>query len=461
MIGSRKAQTATVMAVAAPSASLRDRQSDSPTPPTPAPAPLPDQPRAEPARTRMPVTENFRVALHGLAANKLRAALTMLGIIIGVGAVIAMIALGQGAKEKTLAQIRAMGTNLLIGEPERSRIGAVRGAAGSWNRLKLTDLEAITPTSCPDVQYVSPEIQVQTQVKAGNQNVGTNVFGVWADWVNIRNYKVDQGRFFTADEEKKQAKVVLLGADVYDQLFPNGDDPQGRLIRVNNVGMRCIGVLARKGQTGNLNPDDMVAMPAGTASKRVFNWWMARPRSFCVQATSEETMGAAQQQIDDLFRKRYRVKPGDPSTIKLRSQAEIASTEAQAQNTFTALLASIAGVSLLVGGIGIMNIMLVSVTERTREIGIRKAIGAKRRDVLLQFLIEAITLSVLGGLIGIALGVSIALLVPRFVPDSATVLTLAPMLLAFGFSVAVGVFFGFYPAQKASKLDPIVALRYE
>ncbi|MBC8101467.1 MAG: ABC transporter permease [Cytophagales bacterium] len=409
----------------------------------------------------MPVLENFRVALHGLAANKLRAMLTMLGIIIGVGAVIAMIALGQGAREKTLMQIRAMGTNLLIGDPERPRIGAVRGAAGSWNRLKIDDLEAITPTNCPDVQAISPEIQVQTQVKAGNQNVNTNAFGVWAQWGEIRNHQMDQGRFFTADEEKKRAKIVVLGADVYEQLFPYGDDPVGKLIRVNNVGLRCIGVLARKGQTGNLNPDDMVVVPAGTAYKRLFNWWQARPRSFCVQATSEDTMGAASAQIDEVFRKRYRVKPGDPSVIKLRSQSEIASTEEQAQNNFTALLASIAGVSLLVGGIGIMNIMLVSVTERTREIGIRKAIGAKRRDVLLQFLIEAVTLSILGGLIGIALGVTIALLVPHFVPDAATVLTMAPMLLAFGFSVGVGVFFGFYPAQKASKLDPIVALRYE
>jgi putative ABC transport system permease protein len=409
----------------------------------------------------MPVAENFRVALQGLAANKLRAALTMLGIIIGVAAVIAMIALGQGAREKTLAQIRAMGTNLLIVEPERARIGAVRGRAGTWNRLKLEDIQAITPETAPAVQNASPEIQNQTQIKSGNQNTDTTVFGVWPSWLEIRNYQIALGRFFTEDEDKKRAKVCVLGWNVYQQLFPEGGDPTGKLVRVNNVGVRCIGVLAEKGQSGNANPDDVVVVPAGTASKRLFNFWQGRPRSFSVQAVSEDKMGEAAEQIDALFRKRYRVKPGDPSTISIRNQGEIASFAAESQNTFTALLAGIAGVSLLVGGIGIMNIMLVSVTERTREIGIRKAIGAKRRDVLLQFLIEAVTLSLLGGLVGIGLGVGIALLLPRVLPDTMTVITLAPMILAFGFSAAVGIFFGFYPAQKAARLDPIVALRYE
>ena len=417
--------------------------------------------RAPKPQTTMPVIENLRVALMGLGANKLRAALTMLGIIIGVAAVIAMVALGQGAREKTLASIRNMGTNLLLVEPERSRIGAVRGAAGSWNRLKITDIDAITPESCPAVANVSPEIQTQTQIKAGNENTFTTVFGVYPDWPDIRNYKIAQGRFFTEDELKKRAKVVILGADVYKQLFPMGGDPDGRLIRIKNVGVRCIGVFAPKGQSGNLNNDDMIAVPASTAQKRLFAWWEGRMRSFCVQAVSESKMSDASAQIDALFRKRYRVKPGDPSTIIIRNQSEIASMAAESENTFTALLAGIAGVSLLVGGIGIMNIMLVSVTERTREIGIRKAIGAKRRDVLLQFLIEAVTLSILGGIIGIALGIGIAVALPRVIPDTATVITAAPVIMAFGFSAAVGVFFGFYPATKAAKLDPIVALRYE
>jgi putative ABC transport system permease protein len=412
-------------------------------------------------RSTMPVLENVRVALMGLGANKLRAALTMLGIIIGVAAVIAMIALGQGAREKALASIRKMGTNLLIIEPERSRIGAVRGAAGSWNRLKLDDIEAITPDSCPAVANVSPEIQSQAQIKAGSENTSTNVFGVWQNWPDIRNFKMAQGRFFTEEEVKKRAKVVVLGHTVYQQLFPNGDDPTGKLIRIKNIGVRCIGVLAPKGQSGNMDNDDVAVVPASTAQKRLFAWWEGRIRSFSAQAVSEDKMGEAASQIDALFRKRYRVKPGDPSTIVIRNQSEIASMAEESENTFTALLAGIAGVSLLVGGIGIMNIMLVSVTERTREIGIRKAIGAKRRDVLLQFLIEAVTLSILGGLVGIALGVSIALLLPRIVPETATVLTPAPMILAFAFSAAVGIFFGFYPATKASRLDPIIALRYE
>jgi putative ABC transport system permease protein len=397
----------------------------------------------------------------GLSANKLRAALTMLGIIIGVAAVIAMIALGQGAREKTLAQIKAMGTNLLLVEPERTRIGAVRGAAGSWNRMKITDIEAITPDSCPDIANVSPEIQNDTQIKAGSENTNTKVFGVWSSWIDIRNYEMQYGRMFTTDENKKRAKVAVLGNDVYMQLFPQGGDPTGTMIRVNGVGVNVIGVFKPKGNSGNLNNDDLVAVPALTAQKRLFSWWQSRIRSFSAQAASGDKMSAAADQIDALFRKRYKVKDGDPATIVIKNQSEIASFAEESQNTFTALLAGIAGVSLLVGGIGIMNIMLVSVTERTREIGIRKAIGAKRRDIMLQFLIEAVTLSVLGGIVGILLGIAIALGLPVFLPDTATVLSIAPMILAFAFSAGVGIFFGFYPAQKASKLDPIVALRYE
>ena len=400
----------------------------SPQAPKPAPAPTPHR--------TMPVMENVRVALLGLSANKMRAALTMLGIIIGVAAVIAMIALGQGAREKTLGQIKAMGTNLLLAEPDFARAGAVRGKAASWNRLKVADMEAIQ-TECPSVAAVSP------------------------DRITIRNYDLAMGRFFTMEEEKKKTKVVVLGWGVYQQLYPDGGDPTGKLIRVNNVGVRCIGVLAPKGQTGSFNADDLVVVPSGTAQKRLFNFWQGRPRAFSAQAVSEDKMADAQKEIDDLFRKRYRVKPGDPSTITIRSQSELAQAAEQTENTFTALLAGIAGVSLLVGGIGIMNIMLVSVTERTREIGIRKAIGAKRANILSQFLIEAVTLSILGGLVGIALGISIALALPHFMEDTMTVITLSPILMAFGFSAAVGIFFGFYPAQKASRLDPIVALRYE
>jgi putative ABC transport system permease protein len=409
----------------------------------------------------MPVLENFRLAFMGLSANKLRALLTMLGIIIGVAAVIAMIALGQGAREKTLAQIKAMGTNLLLIEPERSRIGAVRGAAGSWNRLKLTDIEAVTPDTCPDVANVSPEIQTDTQVKAGSENANTKIYGVWPGWIDIRNYQLQYGRIFTMDENKMRAKVAILGQDVYKNLYPQGGDPTGTMIRINGVGVQVIGVFKPKGNSGNTNNDDMIAVPALTAQKRLFNFWQGRIRSFSAQAVSEEKMSSASEQIDALFRKRYKVKPGDPATISIKSQSEIASFAEESQNTFTALLAGIAAVSLLVGGIGIMNIMLVSVTERTREIGIRKAIGAKRRDILLQFLIEAVTLSIFGGIIGILVGVGIALSLPKLLTDASTVITLTPILLSFGFATAVGIFFGFYPAQKASKLDPITALRYE
>jgi len=409
----------------------------------------------------MPVWENLRIAFNGLAANKMRAALTMLGIIIGVAAVIAMIALGEGARKKTLAQIDALGTNLLLVQAERRRIGQSRGRAATWDRIKIDDLKAFNDESTPSVVNVSPEINTTTTVKAGNQTAETNAFGVWPNWIEIRNHKVAMGRFLTADDEQKKSKVVVLGWTVYQQLFPDGDDPTGKLIRVNNTGVRCIGVLAPKGASGSQDNDNLIAMPASTAQKRVFNYWQARVRQFAAQAASKEAMPAAQEEIDRLWRKRYDVKPSDENIISVRSQGEIAEFADQTGSTFTALLASIAGVSLLVGGIGIMNIMLVSVTERTREIGIRKAIGAKRRDILSQFLIEAVSLSLLGGVIGIALGVGIALVLPKLIAETETVLTAAPMILSFGFSAAVGIFFGFYPAQKASKLDPIIALRYE
>ena len=421
-------------------------------------------PKAGNITSTMPVLENVRVAIMGLSANKLRAALTMLGIIIGVAAVIAMIALGQGAREKTLNQIRSMGTNLLIVEPVFGRIAGAKGKAGSWNRLRPDDLDALL-AACPSVLAISPDVSsrlpLQTQIKSGNQTATTTVVGSWPDWVDIRNYKMAMGRFFTTEELKKKAKVVVLGWEVYQKLYPDGGDPTDSLVRVNNVGVKCIGVMASKGQTGSFNADDIIAIPADTVQKRLFNSWMGRPRAFSAQAVTEAKMGDAQAEIDAMFRKRYRVPEGGESTITIRSQSELAQAAEDTNNTFTALLAGIAGVSLLVGGIGIMNIMLVSVTERTREIGIRKAIGAKRRDVLLQFLIEAVTLSLLGGLIGCALGIGIALTLPRFMPDTLTVITLSPILMSFGFSAAVGIFFGFYPAQKASKLDPIVALRYE
>ena len=463
--------------LAAPSAPDRSRREEGsrdggdsaerravPKPLTPPEQPTPSSPRSprhkEP-RTSMPVMENLRLALNGLAANKMRASLTMLGIIIGVGAVIAMIALGEGARRKTLEQIKSLGTNLLLVEAERRRIGQTRGRAATWDRIKLDDLRAFGPDTTPSVANVSPEVRTSTLVKAGNQSAETNAFGVWANWLEIRNYQVAMGRFFTNDEEQKKSKVVVLGWSVYKQLYPDGEDPSGKLIRVNNVGVRCIGVLAPKGSSGSQNNDDLVVLPASTAQKRVFNFWQARIRQFAAQAASEEQMTAAADEIDALWRKRYDVKPSDPNIIAIRNQGEIAQFADQTGSTFTALLASIAGVSLLVGGIGIMNIMLVSVTERTREIGVRKAIGAKRRDILLQFLIESMTLSLLGGVIGIALGVGIATALPRINPDTTTVLTAAPMILAFGFSAAVGIFFGFYPAVKASKLDPIIALRYE
>lgn len=406
------------------------------------------------------IGECVRIALQGLAANKLRAILTMLGIIIGVGAVITMIAVGQGARQKTLSQIQALGTNVLIIQSGQTKSGGVFGGAGSWRNITFDDLDAILK-KCPAVVALSGEDMTQAQVKAGRANTNTNVIGVGPDYADIRNFTVANGRFFTPRDIRGRSPVCILGWKIATDFFKD-KSPLNERVRINSTSYRVVGVMARKGQVGSQNADDQVFLPLSTFQHRLGQWWWrGRVATADIEAASEGQMTDASDQITALMRQRHHRKAGKPDDITINNQAEIAAVADQTTRTFTFLLASIAGVSLLVGGIGIMNIMLVSVTERTREIGVRKAIGAKRRDILWQFLIESVILSLLGGAIGIAVGVGGALLLGHFSSDYSPILSLSPVLLAFGFAAAVGIFFGFYPAQKASRLSPIDALRYE
>jgi putative ABC transport system permease protein len=399
----------------------------------------------------------LRISLRALIRNKLRTLLTMLGIIIGVATVITMLAIGTGARSSVEASIASLGTNTLMIMPGSSNQGGVR--SGAFGRTDLTpdDLAAIA-RECPAVLAASPMTQNGAQIVYQNQNWQTSVNGANSDFVTIRNWPVAEGRFFLDDEVRSGAKVVVLGKVVADNLF-GSEDPLDKTIRVKNVPMRVIGVLTEKGDSAfGASQDDIVVTPYTTAMKRLFHiTWL---RSGMVSARSKETVEKARREITELLRQRHRLNTGEDDDFTIRTQLEFAQTADASARIFTLLLGGIASVSLLVGGIGIMNIMLVSVTERIREIGIRMALGARSRDILMQFLVESMLLSLLGGLIGILLGYGLARIAARF---SQWPLVISPdsVMLSFGFSAFVGVFFGLYPAFKASRLDPIQALRHE
>jgi putative ABC transport system permease protein len=397
-----------------------------------------------------------KVGLQAILRNKMRSLLTMLGIIIGVACVITMVAVGTGASSSIQATINSLGTNFIMLFPGASTQGGARTFSGE-SKLTPEDVDAIK-AECPAVAYVSPSVRSSAQVVAADLNWGTTVYGVGVDWPFIRAWNVADGDFFTDVDIRSSAKVAVLGATVADTLFPGGN-ALGSTIRIKHLPFKVVGVLERKG--GNMmgqDQDDQIIAPYTTVMKQL----QGTPRlgQVLISARSGGEVAEAQTQIDALLRQRHRIQPGEESDFSMRSQEEIASTSAQTSKTLSVLLGSAAAISLLVGGIGIMNIMLVSVTERTREIGIRLAIGAKGRHVLLQFLLEAIALSVVGGAIGVALGLLIPNLVTRFA-GLPTQVSSGSVLLAFGFAAAIGIFFGFYPARKASRLDPIDALRYE
>jgi putative ABC transport system permease protein len=402
----------------------------------------------------------LRVSLRALARNKMRTFLTCLGIIIGVAAVIAMVSIGAGARAAVESRFESMGTNLISVRGGNRSMGGVRTQAGQFNRLTAEDADAIA--LLPSVEAVSPSVSNQAQVIYGNKNWRTQVQGTGADYPTVRKWDVEFGSFFDESMVRSGAKVAVIGTDIRDNLFEPGEDPIGKTIRINRVPFLILGILKDKGESGGFGSrDDIVIVPYTTAIRRLQR--SDYLGSIDVSAASADKTKQAQDEITDLLRNRHRIAEGGTDDFTVANMAEIAEGAAEATGILTILLGSIASISLLVGGIGIMNIMLVSVTERIREIGIRMSIGAKERDILLQFLAEAIVLSLLGGVLGIGLGIGVSKLLKYISIFSSinTVVSWGSVLLAFAFSGSVGIFFGFYPARKASKLDPIEALRYE
>ena len=399
-----------------------------------------------------------RIALKALARNKMRTALTMLGMIIGVSAVITLVALGSGAQARIEEQIKAGGTNMVTVQAGNFTAGGVRGGSGASASLKVEDVEAIR-REVPDVQYITPGVNLRAQVIAGNQNWSTRLEGTDVDFPLIRQWNIKYGAFFSPQDVSGAAKVAVLGKTVSDQLFGPDVDPTGQMIRIRNQPFKVIGVMDTKGQAAMGNDqDDTIFAPFTTVQKRLQG--QQNIQNITISAANADAVTEVADGIAVVMRNQHKLVAGEPDDFTVRTQEEIADIRTASIETFTQLLAGIAAVSLIVGGIGIMNIMLVSVTERTREIGIRLAIGAKGRDVLLQFLVEAVVISLLGGGVGIALGFGMAELATR-VWEFPTAVPPNAVAMAFGFSAMTGIFFGFYPAKKAAALDPIVALRYE
>jgi putative ABC transport system permease protein len=401
----------------------------------------------------------IKIAYRALARNKMRAALTMLGVIIGVAAVIAMVSIGQGASASVQAQISNFGTNLLFVSAGAQNVGGVRSGTGDngTNTLTEDDLQAIQ-REVPSISMISPMVNSRSQLVVGNQNWNTSIQGVSEQLPGIRKWTIDSGEFFTDADVRSSARVIVLGQTVVDNLF-SGMDPVGQSVRVMNLPFRVVGVLGRKGQDPQgRDQDDIAFAPYTTVQKKLLG--NNRIQVAYVSAISADATYTAQLQITDLLRQRHKLSGNQPDDFTVRNMSDVAEAANETNSIMTWLLGSIAGVSLLVGGIGIMNIMLVSVTERTREIGVRLAIGARSSAVKKQFLIESIVLSLTGGIIGILLGVVASLAIPMML-GWPTLVSTAAIVGSVIFSAAVGIFFGYYPARKAAALDPIEALRYE
>ena len=410
----------------------------------------------------MSIWQSVRIAGRALRVNKLRSALTMLGIIIGVAAVIAMVGVGAGAQARVAEQIQSLGSNLIIVLSGSVTSSGIRLGTGSQLTISEDDAAAIA-REVPLVQAAAPSVRGTAQVVYGNLNWATSIQGVTPDYFEARDWPVTDGRAITPEDVDGAAKIALVGQTTALNLFGESD-PLDQIIRIKKVPFTVVGVLSRKGQNSwGQDQDDVILIPISTAKKKVLGVSQANPRSvgsISIKVRADEDMIEAEEQIRALLRQRHRLQPFQDDDFWLRNLSEVLQTQEESSRVMTYLLAAIASVSLLVGGIGIMNIMLVSVTERTREIGLRMAVGARRRHILLQFLIEAVTLSLIGGIIGIALGLGGSRAISYFA-EWRTLVNPESIVIAFGFAAGIGIFFGFYPARKASRLDPIEALRYE
>ena len=402
-------------------------------------------------------TESVRIALTALFANKLRSILTMLGIIIGVAAVIAMVSLGMGVRRSVQSNIASLGSNMLIVMPGSANSGGVRSAAGSSITLKYDDAKAIK-TKIKNIDYVSPTVQKSYQIVNGNQNWNSTVYGVTSEYMSIRSLTIATGSFITQSDMDKRNRVAVIGTTVATNLFGTSN-PVGQNVRVNGSPYKVIGVIESKGQSSmGQDQDDVVIIPLTTAQERLMG--ITYVQSVNIQVSDPNKMDQVQSETETLLRQRHHIVGDKENDFTVRNLTSLLETMTQTTTMITLLLGSIAGISLLVGGIGIMNIMMVSVTERTREIGIRKALGATFKDIMLQFLIESVVIGVIGGLIGIVFGCLGSAAIAK-AASFQTVITAAPILVSFFFSVGIGLFFGIYPARKAARLDPIEALRYE
>ncbi len=412
----------------------------------------------------MNTTNLFKIALKAIAANKLRSFLTALGIIIGVASVIAMLAIGQGSKRSIRKQISEMGSNMIMIHPGADMRGGVRQDASDMQTLKLEDYESIR-NEAKYLAAISPSVNSSGQFIYGNNNTPSTIYGVNKDYLTIRQLQVEDGELFTDQDIKTAAKVCILGKTVVDNLFPDGGDPIGKVVRFNSIPFRVIGVLKSKGYNSmGMDQDDLALVPYTTVMKRILA--ITYLQGINCSAITEDATDKAISEITDILRKNHKLKeatettPADEDDFTIRSQEEMASMMNSTMNLLTILLGSVAGISLLVGGIGIMNIMYVSVTERTKEIGLRMSVGARGVDILSQFLIEAALLSVAGGIIGVLMGIGAAYII-KVAAHMPIYIQMWSIIMSFGVCTFIGIFFGWYPAKKAANMDPIEAIRYE